>query len=82
MGIFDTHAHYHDARFSEDLEELLASMPHPNEVDPLGVDGILECACDLDSSRFADALSRLYDFVYDAVGCHPSDAERFEDFWL
>ena len=82
MGIFDTHAHYHDARFCDDLAPLLASMPFPNEVDPLGVDGILECACDLDSSRFADALSREYPFVYAAVGCHPSDAARFEDAWL
>lgn len=82
MAIFDTHAHYHDPRFEGDLDALLASMPRPNGVDPLGVDGILECACDLDSSRFASELSKKYPFVYAAVGCHPSDAARFEDSWL
>ncbi len=63
--IFDTHAHYMDDRFSEDRDELLASMHGA------GVGNIVEVGADIQSTGDAVALSRQYDFVYAAVGVHP-----------
>lgn len=66
--LFDTHAHYSDERFSEDREELLASMPS------LGVSAILNVSCTLEDSRFSLELADQYDFIWAAVGIHPHDA--------
>lgn len=77
MGIFDTHAHYDDERFDEDREQLLLSLSRPDEINPLGVDLVLHCATDLDSSRKAVEMAERYPFLYVAVGFHPGSADRF-----
>ena len=79
MGIFDTHAHYDDERFDCDREALLASLSHPDEIDPLGVDLVLHCATDWESALLADQMSRKYPGLYAAVGFHPGSADRFRE---
>lgn len=70
---FDTHAHYDDEAFGEDLPELMAS------VKSAGISYILNPAVDMESSEKIVGLTKEYDIVYAAVGFHPSDCEKFED---
>ena len=66
MGmIFDSHAHYDDARFDNSRDELLL------EISQNGVCGIINCGTDIDTSAFSVSLAEKYDFVYAAVGYHP-----------
>lgn len=67
--IFDSHAHYDDARFDADRDALLSSMPQN------GVGYIVNCATDLPSSRQAIQTAEQYPFVYAAVGFHPEDLQ-------
>ena len=64
-SIFDTHAHYDDDKFNEDREDLLKSLPSK------GVVNIINCGCDLASSLKSIEFSEEY--VYSAVGVHPSN---------
>jgi len=68
--IFDTHAHYEDARFDEDRAALLASMQDA------GVGTIVDIGCDRRGVQAAVALAEQYDFIYAAVGLHPQEAAR------
>ena len=69
--LFDTHAHYDDARFDPDRDALLSSMPQR------GVSRILCVAADLDSADKCLALAERYPFVYAAAGVHPHEAKSF-----
>ncbi len=67
--IFDSHAHYDDARFDEDRDELLS------KVLPLkGVVGILNCASTFDSIDKTLELSSKHPYLYSALGIHPECA--------
>jgi len=71
MGmIFDSHAHYDDARFDECRDEILGQMQKNN------VCGIINCGTDIDTSLFAISLAKKYDFVYAAVGYHPESVDN------
>ena len=70
---FDTHAHYDDARFDEDREALLTSMPEK------GVTRILNPGCTVESSRAALALARRFPHVWAAVGLHPEECHGCGD---
>ena len=65
--IFETHAHYDDERFEEDGDSLLCSMKEK------GIGRIINVGASIESSRTTLALADNYDFVYAAVGVHPSD---------
>lgn len=67
-GIFDTHAHYDDEQFDFDQEELL------NSIKDSGVSFVINCGCDVQSSRKAIELAEKFDFVFAAVGIHPHEA--------
>lgn len=67
--IFDSHAHYDDERFSEDVYELLDSLPEK------GVSGVISCGVNVESTRFAQALAQKYDYIYAAAGFHPLNLE-------
>lgn len=68
-NIFDSHAHYDDERFSEDLSSLLSSMPS------MGVCGIVNCATDVDSCKKCADISESFENIYFAAGIHPHEAE-------
>ena len=72
-GIFDSHAHYDDSRFQEDREEIFASLPS------LGVCGLINVGCNLESSRTALQYAEQYDYVYAAVGYHPEQAAEYTE---
>lgn len=65
MKIFDTHAHYDDERYSEDLDEVIKDN-YEN-----GVKMIVNASYDLESSRKSKQLADIYENVYFAVGIHP-----------
>ena len=65
--IFDSHAHYNDKAFAEDREELLQSLPGQ------GIAKVVNVCSDLDSIRETMDLINAYDFIYGALGIHPSD---------
>lgn len=70
--IIDTHAHYEDARFEEDRDQLLSSMPGQ------GVGLIVDVGAGIQSTKDAVALSRQYDFIYASVGIHPEEIAGME----
>lgn len=77
--IFETHAHYDDERFDEDRDMLLESFSSH------GIEHVINIAANLNSVRSSLALAEKYDYIYAAVGVHPSDIselnrETFE--WL
>ncbi len=67
IPIFDTHAHYDDEAFDEDREILLARLPRE------GIARVVNIGASLDTSRKALELANRYDYVYCAVGVHPSE---------
>ncbi len=79
MGLFDSHAHYDDPRFSGDLEELVKKMTSPSPICPCGVEYAVNIGCDVPTSRLCLDLAEQYDIFYAAVGLHPQDADRFDE---
>ena len=75
-NIFDSHAHYDDARFDEDRHALLTTI-HEN-----GVKTIMTIGADMDTSHNALKLSGAYDFIYCAVGIHPQGAPDTPENYL
>ena len=65
MKIFDTHAHYDDERYAEELDEVIKdNYAH-------GVKKIVNASYDLESSKKSNNLANKYENVYFAVGIHP-----------
>ena len=65
--IFDSHAHYDDAKFDKIRDELLEALPRH------GVCGVINCGCDTLSSKKALAYAEKYPYIYAAVGVHPEN---------
>lgn len=77
--IFETHAHYDDTQFDADREELLLSMQEN------GIDKIINIGCDRKTCEATLDLMNTYDFVYGAIGVHPSDIRTMDEelfFWM
>ncbi|MCQ2491868.1 MAG: TatD family hydrolase [Lachnospiraceae bacterium] len=70
--IFDTHAHYDDGAFDEDRALLLDSMKEQ------GIERIVNISSDFASIQKTLDLTKAYDFIYGAVGIHPSDCGELE----
>ena len=78
-AIFDTHAHYDDDAFNEDREQLLAALPGQ------GIARVVDVGASLASCRKVLELMERYDYIYGAIGVHPSEtAELTEESysWL
>ncbi|MBQ6442319.1 MAG: TatD family hydrolase [Lachnospiraceae bacterium] len=65
--IFDSHAHYDDNRFDADRETLLSGFP----VHRIGA--VVNVCADADSLQTTPALAEKYEWIYAAVGIHPSE---------
>lgn len=65
--IFESHAHYDDRRFDPDREELLSSMPEH------GIETIINVGSDLEGVKKTLDLIQQYEYMYGAVGIHPSE---------
>lgn len=69
--IFDSHAHYDDAAFDADRDELLAALPGR------GVGCVINAASDLSSAARCIDLAARWPHVWAAVGIHPEAADTF-----
>ena len=65
--IFETHAHYDDKKFDEDREELLERVHNS------GVHPIINVGASINSTKETIDLARKHEYIYAAVGVHPSD---------
>ena len=76
--IFETHAHYDDKAFNEDRDKLLCSMQDN------GIEYIVNVGSSLDTSKQTIELVKKYDFMYGAVGVHPSETAElnYDNFRL
>ena len=78
-AIFDTHAHYDDDAFNDDREQLLADLPGQ------GIARVVDVGASLASCRKVLEMMEQYDYIYGAIGVHPSEtAELTEESysWL
>lgn len=74
--IFESHAHYDDKQFDLDREELLSSMKDH------GIETIINVGSDFAACERTIALTEQYEFVYGAIGIHPSDiSDLNEEVW-
>jgi len=75
-NIFDTHAHYDDEAFQDDLEGLLSAFPDR------GVSGVVSCGVNEESSKKNIELAHKYGFIYAAVGYHGLNTEDLTENYL
>lgn len=71
--IFETHAHYDDEKFREDYKEVLADLPQK------GISPVINVGASIESTKATLKLAQAYDFVYAAVGVHPSDIDGLNE---
>lgn len=75
-GIFDSHAHYDDKKFSDDLELVIA------QIEQNGVCGVINAACDVNSAKKSIELAERFPIFYAAVGVHPHHASEVKPDYL
>ena len=71
--IFESHAHYDNEAFDTDRKELLASMQQN------GIEYIINVSADLRSIQTTLNLAKEYEFIFAAVGIHPSECEPLNE---
>ena len=76
--IFDTHAHYNDLKFAS-LNGGADSILSSEELASL-VDGIVNVGTYSRTSLDIIEQAKRYDFMYAAIGVHPTDAQKYELF--
>ena len=77
MKYFDSHAHYYDERFSEELQMGVDSL-----IDTLlseNVSYIVNIGTSPETSRLAIEQAKKYENMYTAIGIHPSDTRFLSD---
>ena len=72
-AIFDTHAHYDDDAFNEDREQLLADLPEQE------IARVVDVGASLTSCRKVLDLMDAYDYIYGAIGVHPSETVELDE---
>lgn len=68
-AIFDTHAHYDDSRYDKDRESVLEMIGRE------GVGLVVNIGSSMESAMASLALAEKYDFIYAAIGVHPSETQ-------
>jgi len=74
--IVDTHCHLDDARYNDDLDEVLENAKQQ------GVEKFIIPGADPKSLERAVEIAEQYDSVYFAVGVHPYDAQNYDRNYL
>ena len=69
MELFDTHSHYNDEKFEEDLEEIIKATFDS------GVTKFMCIGYDLDSSKKAIKIAESHENIYATCGISPNDVE-------
>ncbi len=68
--IFDTHAHYDDAAFDDDREEVLKRLPGQ------GVCRVVNAGVSIETSKKSVEIANKYSYIRSAVGIHPQALEN------
>lgn len=76
MGIFESHAHYDDEAFNDDRRELLKKLPES------GIECVINVGASMDTTRSSVALAAEYDYIYAAVGVHPSETAPLNEEFI
>lgn len=71
--IYETHAHYDDKAYEEDIDEVLG------EIDAAGIKRIVNVAASMRSCKTTLELTKKYPQIYGAIGVHPSDTGELTD---
>lgn len=71
--IFDTHAHYDDDAYKEDLDDVIQKNKDA------GIEKIVNVAASLRSCVTTTELTKKYPHIYGAIGIHPSDTGELVD---
>ncbi len=71
--IFETHAHYEDARFDGDRDVLLDQI-HAN-----GISTIVNVASSIETTKKSIRLAEQYEYIYASIGVHPSDVKDLDE---
>lgn len=71
--IFDTHAHYDDEAFDEDRDALLTELPEN------GIARVVNVGASLASCGRTIEIMNRYDYIYGAIGVHPSETAELND---
>lgn len=71
--IVDTHMHIYEDKYDEIRTDVI------NEAQDFGVKKMIAVGYDYNSSLKAIKLANQYDFIYAAIGLHPSEVQKEED---
>ena len=71
--IIDTHCHLDDARFREDVDEVIAKAYEK------GVQGIIIPGADSDDLEYAQELAHRYEHIFFAAGIHPYNHAQYDE---
>ena len=74
--IFDTHTHYDDEAFDEDREALLAELPER------GIVRVVNVGSSPESCVRTMELAEKYEYIYAALGVHPSETAKMDEVFL
>lgn len=77
MKIFDTHAHYFDARFEREVEGGAETIL--GEIMPDPVARVVNVGTSCQNARAAIAQAAKYEGMYAAIGIHPEDCHYITD---
>lgn len=73
---FDSHAHYDDAAFDNDRDDLIHRLFNAD------VSGIINVGCNIPTSKASMDLARRYPLIWAAVGVHPQEADSVPPDYL
>ena len=71
--LFDSHAHYNDDRFKDDVSDVLNSLCDNN------VGFVMNACSSIDEIPYILNLSEKFPFLYASVGVHPHDVSNMSD---
>lgn len=72
MKFFDTHSHYNDEAFDDDINIVI------NDIYKEGITKTVVVGYDIEKSKRSVDIANKYNFIYSAVGIHPSNIEKKE----
>lgn len=74
--MIDTHAHYTDSRFREDIADILSRIDSSDEIEY-----VIEASTSIEDSINAIELAKNNKKLFALVGIHPSDADEVKVGW-
>ena len=77
-GIIDSHAHYFDRRFANEIEGGADNLLRET-VFPSGIEAIINVGTDPLNAQICIDQAKKYERMYSAIGIHPHDCQHFDD---